>query len=108
MFQAALRYKANEGTVCTTARHQNCMGAPLLYAHFPDRCPADWIETLFKDLKQLVRPPERIKELVAKLDDDSYRVREQATKELIELCRAFNFQLREVHQDKLSVEAQDD
>lgn len=77
----------------------------LLYAHFPDRCPNDWAETLCQDLKRLVRPPEGIAQLVAQLDDDNFRVRERATQELFDACRAFNRQLWEVREDKLSAEA---
>ena len=78
---------------------------PLLYAHYPDHCPPEWVDVLLKDLKQIVRPPEGIAKLVAKLDDDDFKIREQATRDLLELCRTCNWPLRDVNEDKLSTEA---
>ncbi len=77
----------------------------LLYAHYPQQCPADWVETLVKDFKKLLEPPKGIAELVAKLDDDNYAIREQATKDLFERCRSSNLRLLEVNEEKLSIEA---
>jgi len=77
----------------------------LLYAHFPDQCPAEWVKRLHEDLKQVVRPPERFRELLARLDDDRFAVREQATAQLIESGPAFAWHLWAVPQAKLSAEA---
>jgi hypothetical protein len=55
----------------------------LLHAYFPDRCPPAWVETLIKDLGQVVHRPERLQQLLDQLDDDSFAVRERATAEMI-------------------------
>jgi hypothetical protein len=77
----------------------------LLYAHYPDHCPADWIDTLFKDLGQLGRPPARLGELLAALDDNRFAVRAQASAELIKSGSELAFFLWTVPPETLSPEA---
>jgi hypothetical protein len=77
----------------------------LLYSHYPDQCPAGWVDALFNDLKQLTQPPERFRDLMAKLGDDDFEVREQATAELIRSGAEFAPYLWAAPQDKLSPEA---
>jgi hypothetical protein len=79
----------------------------LLYAHYPDQCPKPWVDALTNDLKQFLRPSERFAALVAQLDHDRFKVREEATRELIELSRIFDRQLLEISEDKLSPEVQE-
>src|SRR5262249_50446525 len=71
----------------------------LLYAHYPERCPADWVETLRQDFQQMVRAPERFDELLGQLDDNSFPVRERATAELIKSGPLFAWHLWAVPQD---------
>ena len=77
----------------------------LLYSYYPGQCPPDWAETLFNDLKQLKRPPERFRELMDKLDDDDFDRREQATAELLRFSPTFASNPWAAPQDKLSPEA---
>jgi len=77
----------------------------LLYSYYPDKCPAGWVDALFDDLKQVVRPPERFQKLLTDLDDDSFDVREQATAELIRSGPTFAWYLWAAPLDKLPPEA---
>jgi hypothetical protein len=77
----------------------------LLYAHFPKRCPKEWIAKLFGDLEAVARPPARFQELMKQLDDDSFRVREEATAALIASGPTFAWHLWAVPKVELSLEA---
>lgn len=55
----------------------------LLYAHYPERCPAAWRSQLEAELKKTIAEPERLRDLVALLGDDQFQVRELATKSLL-------------------------
>jgi hypothetical protein len=56
----------------------------LLYCHYPDDCPNDWVDAPLEDLKLVGQAPSRLDSLVALLDDDDFQVRENATNELLE------------------------
>ena len=77
----------------------------LLYSHFPDRCSKAWVKTLLDDLKQGGGMPRRLGELLAKLDDDSFEVRERASAELLSSDPADACYLRAMNTKTLSLEA---
>jgi HEAT repeat protein len=76
-----------------------------LYSYYPDKCPAEWVDVLFADLKQAVRPPEPFQRLLADLNDDDFAVRERATAELVRLGPEIGSFLWAAPLDKLSAEA---
>lgn len=77
----------------------------LLYTNFPEMCPADWVAALRTDLRRITRPPKRMQQLIAQLDDDSFEVRERASQELMDWRDSFAVYLWSVPKDKLSLEA---
>jgi hypothetical protein len=84
---------------------ENVWVRALLYAHFPDECPAEWVSSLFVDLDRLGSPPQRLGELLAALDDEEFEVRERASAELIASGSKLGFFLWTVPTEGLSPEA---
>jgi hypothetical protein len=76
----------------------------LLYGHYPEKCPDGWVKKLLLDLRRAGQPPARFQELVGRLDDDRFAVREEATRELIENAGFYNWYLKDLETGNPSAE----
>jgi hypothetical protein len=102
--------KRHLDTRLTRDQGQRLLRAPnvcvraLLYSYHPDWCPDAWIATLEKDLHEAMQPPRHLEELLARLDDDRFAVRERASAELLRAGPLLVGYLREVKQERLPPE----